>query len=117
MAIQLNPDERISGLLANAEKRLENILSDKLIKIILYGSYASGNFDAQSDVDIMALTSLKDEDIYLYKDNITDLSAELSFEYGIFVSILIKNYQKYNYYSEYVPFYSAIAREGIVIHG
>jgi uncharacterized protein len=110
-------NDQIKQILINTENRLENILTNKLIRIILYGSYARGTSDAESDIDIIALTSLEDEEIAQYRDKITDLSAELSFESGLFISILVKNYQKFYDYIEYVPFYNAIAKEGIIIHG
>ena len=35
--------------------RLVDLLGDMIFKIILYGSYARGDFDSESDIDIMML--------------------------------------------------------------
>ena len=42
-----------------------------VVKIILYGSYARGDYNKQSDVDIMILTDLSFEEIEEYRDRIS----------------------------------------------
>ncbi len=50
--------ETIKTILAEVKKRLKQIYGDKLKDIILYGSYARGDFTEGSDIDIIIL--LKD---------------------------------------------------------
>ena len=40
--------------------KIKKILGKKLKKVILYGSYARGDYTENSDIDIMVLTSLTD---------------------------------------------------------
>lgn len=42
---------------------VKKILGDDLKKIILYGSYARGDYSENSDIDIMVLTTLTDSEI------------------------------------------------------
>ena len=44
---------------------VKKILGDDLKKIILYGSYARGDYSENSDIDIMVLTTLTDSEISL----------------------------------------------------
>ena len=37
-------------------KKVEDVLGNRLRKIILYGSYARGDYNKSSDIDIMILT-------------------------------------------------------------
>ena len=44
-------------------RQVKRILGTKLTKVILYGSYARGDYKDNSDIDIMVLTTLTDEEI------------------------------------------------------
>ena len=45
---------------------INKILGKRLKKVILYGSYARGDFNEDSDIDIMILTDLMDNEMYEY---------------------------------------------------
>ena len=47
--------------------QVKEILGKRLKKVILYGSYARGDYNKQSDVDIMILTDLSFEEIEEYR--------------------------------------------------
>ncbi|HED36937.1 MAG TPA: nucleotidyltransferase domain-containing protein, partial [Ignavibacteria bacterium] len=44
-------NKKLNYLLPELEKRIKDSFGDKLKKIILYGSYARGDYDSESDVD------------------------------------------------------------------
>lgn len=44
-------------------RQIKDILHDKLSKVILYGSYARGDYRKNLDIDIMVLTPLTDAEI------------------------------------------------------
>ena len=58
--------ERINNIIQEFILEVNKILGNRVKKIILYGSYARGDFNKKSDIDIMILTDLKDEEIYDY---------------------------------------------------
>ena len=47
--------ENIRNIIYRFSQELRRILGDKLTKIIVYGSYARGDFRENSDIDIMIL--------------------------------------------------------------
>ena len=65
----------------------KNILGDKLRKVILYGSYARGDYNSDSDVDIMVLADVKDEDTYPLRKEIHEITSDLGIENNIVVSV------------------------------
>jgi uncharacterized protein len=105
------------SIASEVEKRLSVLFGNSLVKVIIYGSYAEGGYDEQSDIDILALVTENDEDIENKRDGITDIVAEVSTKYNIFVSIIVKNEKLFYERAEYVPFYMNVARQGIEIHG
>ena len=69
--------ERINNIIQEFILEVNKILGNRVKKIILYGSYARGDFNKKSDIDIMILTDLKDEEIYDYFVKISDLAYDI----------------------------------------
>ena len=96
-------------------KEVQQLLGTRLKKIILYGSYARGDYTKYSDVDIMILTNLSFEEIEDYRDKISDIAYDIELDTGIILSPVIKNIEKYNSKVDIVPFYRNIQKEGVVL--
>ena len=104
-------------ILLNFAKQVKDILGDKLTKIILYGSYARGDYKENSDIDIMILTTLTDEEIRRIKTDIYDLAFDFQMEYDTDINVIVKNEEHFNYWLGALPFYDNVQREGIVLNG
>ena len=76
-----------------------------LKKVILCGSYARGDYDEASDIDVMVLVSLPDEVIRQNENRIYDEAFELELKYGKVLSPIIRNQEFYEYWSDTLPFY------------
>lgn len=98
-------------------QQVKIILGDKLDKVILYGSYARGDYNEHSDVDIMILTTLTDEEIEEVETEIFDLTFDYQMDYGIDISVVIQNKERFNYWLGALPFYNNVQKEGIVLNG
>lgn len=95
--------------------KIQEILGKRLKKVILYGSYARGDYNKKSDVDIMILTDLSFEEIESYRDKISDVAYDIELNTGIIISPIIKNIEKYNSRINFVPFYKNVEKEGVVL--
>ena len=98
-------------------KKVEAVLGNRLRKIILYGSYARGDYNKSSDIDIMILTDLNNEEIEQYRNTISDIAFDMELETGFIISPLIKNIEKYNDRIDVIPFYMNVNKEGVILHG
>lgn len=96
-------------------KAIQKLLGIRLKKVILYGSYARGDYNKQSDVDIMILTDLSFEEIENYRDKISDIAYDIELKTGIILSPVIKIIEKYNSKVNYIPFYKNVEKEGVVL--
>ena len=80
---------KIDEILEEFVNKSKNVLGDSFVSAILYGSYARGDYNSSSDVDIMLLTTLSDDEIEKIEDDIFDiaydylLSDELTIEVDI----------------------------------
>ena len=107
--------ENIRNIIYRFSQELRRILGDKLTKIIVYGSYARGDFRENSDIDIMILVKMSDEEIRLVKNDIYDLAFEFEINTGIEFSPIIKNEDQYEYWIDTLPFYRNVRDEGVVM--
>ena len=97
--------------------QVTQLLGKSLSKVILYGSYARGDNNENSDIDIMLLTSLMDEEIEQVENSVFDLAFEFQMKYFIDISVVIKNEEQFNYWLGAVPFYNNVKREGVILNG
>ena len=106
---------RIHNIIYQFSQQLKDIMGSKLTKVIVYGSYARGDYNKHSDVDIMILTDLTFEEIEEYRDKISDIAYDIELSTGIILSPVIKNIEKYNSRINFVPFYKNVEKEGVVL--
>ena len=62
---------------------IRNIYGKHVKQVILYGSYARGDFRQDSDVDVMVLVDLPDTQIESYSDALSELGFEYNIKYDI----------------------------------
>lgn len=112
-----NVPATINKILDEFVQGVNEILGNRVKKIILYGSYARGDYNNSSDIDIMILTDLSDDEILEYREKIWEYSYEMEFDnnFDIMLSPLIKNINKFNDWLDALPFYMNVEREGVIL--
>lgn len=83
------------------------------IEAILFGSYARGNAEPGSDIDVLILVDASRQDISAQNWQVGDLVAELLLDYGIVVSPIVENRDYFNKNVNVLPFYRNVEREGV----
>lgn len=109
-------DDNIKGVLNEVQAQMLMLFGSRLKKIILFGSYARNEADNESDIDILLLIDEDKCSLKQYHDRIVDIVVELSLKYGVVLSILEQEYQQFNKYTEFVPFYANVENEGIELY-
>ena len=108
---------KIDKILKQFISQISDLIGDRLKKVILYGSYARGDYKNNSDIDIMILTDFNDEELAKYRMEIRDLACDLELENDIIISPIVRNIEKYNNRINVIPFYMNVQKEGVVLHG
>lgn len=105
--------DQLRSLIQEVKQALTELYADRLDRVILYGSYARGDFHAESDVDVMVV--LKDEQVQNSSefDKYWDIIWNLWQKTGVWVSIKIVSRLKYD--SSDLFFYRNIREEGVVL--
>ncbi|HWR07347.1 nucleotidyltransferase domain-containing protein [Sporomusa sp.] len=71
--------------------KMKDLFGDSLRQVILFGSYARGEQDEYSDMDIMVLVDIDDNELKKYNNGIAELMTDISIKYGVLPSIIDKN--------------------------
>ena len=69
----------MQNLISEYVAAVKKIYGEHLKQVILYGSYARGDYTKDSDVDIMLLVDLDEKEL----DNFSDALSELGFDYNV----------------------------------
>lgn len=84
--------------------------------VILYGSYARGDYTEDSDIDIMVRVNLPKSQLVSYRRHFSHLGSDLGLEHDVLVSIHLQDNETFQQYRRHLPFYQNVDREGVLIH-
>ena len=98
-------------------RKVRRILGKNLKQVILYGSYARGDYNSSSDVDVMILIKMSDNEIKKIENQVYDLAFDIEMDTGVDISPIIKNEEQYEYWLDTLPFYKNIHEEGVIVNG
>lgn len=109
MKTRINP--AIEPIVREFKKALQDLYGDRLGDVVLYGSYARGDYDDESDIDLMVI--LTDEIVNTYAElfQLSDFTMDFILRYGKAISVLpipAKRYQQ-----SFGPVYQNARREGL----
>ena len=110
-------DPRINAVTQKVLTAAKDTLGERLDKVILFGSYARGDFDSDSDVDIFVLADVPQEETNRWSNSIDDRLSDLWFDYDLLVCIHLTSKAKFDRYFNVLPYYQNVIREGIELHG
>jgi len=103
-------DERIEQLVNEVKDHLIKMYGEKIRKVILYGSHASGEATRGSDIDILVLV---DESLnpFEVRKSLSDFLFDILLEKGELVSVIVLPedfFENHNY-----PFMLNVKKEGV----
>jgi len=101
------------GIVGEVYNACNGLFSRGIQDAFLYGSYARGDFDEGSDVDILLTVDADPEELSRRRRDVSGVSSDLSLKHDVTVSVTVKPREQFYKYSEILPFYRNVLREGI----
>jgi len=103
----------VNGLVQELCTGLRPLFPDSAMEAILFGSYARGDAENDSDLDVMVLVDASREDIAGKTWQISGVAADMLLSSGIVISPIVENRSYFQQNADYFPFYKNIVREGV----
>ena len=100
-------------ILHNLIKAYRTIYGDCICQIYLYGSYARGDFNNDSDIDIVAIVKGERPELQSKLKKIWEISSEMELEYESIISPTVIPYKEFEDYKDTLPYYQNILTEGV----
>ena len=105
----------IQNIIYKFAQTMKMIFGSSLDKIIVYGSYARGDFNKNSDVDIMILVNLPEAEIRKYENAVYDAAFEIEMNTAVDISPVRKSREDFVYWEDTLPYYKNVKEEGVII--
>ena len=104
--------EKVTNILKQLKEALQRIYGDNLRGVYLYGSYANGEADPESDIDIVIV--LRDfSDYWAEVQRTGEVISKLSLECGISISPV--RMREAHWMLEDSPFLNNVRRESVLL--
>jgi len=93
-----------------------SIMGDKLRKIILYGSYARGDYKDYSDLDIMVLADVSEEEKREFQYKFYAMTSDIGLEHDIIMSMSLNNESLFMSRLSISLYYRNVMFEGVELY-
>lgn len=108
-------NQEVAKIVAELRGGIALLFPQNNIEAILFGSYARGDADSESDIDVLFLVDESRQNISSLNWKVGNLAAEFLLDYGVVVSPIVENREYFNANLHLFPFYRSIDSEGVRI--
>ena len=91
------------------------VFGSDIVKIVLYGSYARGNYDEDSDIDYVAIVSGDRLDLQERVKQVWNDVIATSMDLDVIISPTVVPFDEFEKYKYVLPYYRNIEQEGISV--
>jgi len=106
----------MQGYLQQYSSEIFRIYGKALKAVILYGSYARGDYNASSDVDLLILVDLSEQMIQQTREKVSNFTYDFNMEHDLEIMPVVKAVEHFNYWRDVYPFYQNIEKEGVNLY-
>lgn len=92
-----------------------DVYGEGLVSVILYGSYARGDYNDASDIDIVAIVKGDRNKLQEQLKEVWDKSFECGLYNDVIISPTVIPLAEYERYKDKLPYYQNISKEGKVL--
>ena len=105
----------LRDILCSIKQGYKQVYGDDIMDIYLYGSYARGDYEQDSDIDFVAIVKGNRLDLQKKLKFMWDIAADLGLENDIVISPTVIPYNEFLQYQEKLPYYRNIIKEGVKV--
>ena len=107
--------ELIDRAVTRYAEEVKKTYGSSLYQVILFGSCARGDFDSESDIDIMILLDVPHEDLPKERGKTAEISyrLDLEFDYDVLFAPVVESKEIFMKYKNVMPFFMSVSKEGL----
>ena len=106
-------DPRVIAISQRILQAAKDTFKDKLDKVYLFGSYARGDYDSESDIDFLIIADTSNEEACAKHMEVRNKMPGIDLEFDLLVSCSVTSSELFNHYIDALPFYSNVVKEGV----
>ena len=95
---------------------IKEIYKSALKAVILYGSYARGDYTEDSDVDILILVDMAEDEIGKSRERLSSLTYDFNEVHDLKIMPVVIGEKQFAYWLPVYPFYQNIEKDGVSIY-
>lgn len=107
---------RVDFLLKKYTEEIKRIYGAQLDAVILYGSYARGDFTEDSDIDIMILVKLEELEIKKFRHQLSETTFDFNMDFDLDIKPIAKSTSLFHKWLGAYPFYDNVEKEGVKLY-
>ncbi|MEI6285429.1 MAG: nucleotidyltransferase domain-containing protein [Bacillota bacterium] len=105
----------IKDVLDDIKIELVRIFPNSNYELVLFGSFARDEAGDQSDIDLMLITDMSDDESNIYIYPLAELAADICIKYGRVPTFIIQNRFQMNSLVSDLPFFRNVRKEGLKV--
>ena len=106
--------EKAAAIMSEVVERIKAMpWGDSFVDAYLFGSYARGDFDDESDIDIFIVLNMSLEQTSALNNDMAQIDSDISLEHDITVSTIVQPAEHFRKYADSHLLYVNVLREGM----
>lgn len=107
----------IDNVITDFAKMVQECVGKDVIQCRLFGSFARGDYDDDSDIDIILLANCDRKESEKYTNVLIDIVTELAMKYFVVVNTVCVPHREYEEKKKWYDLFANIEAEGCIIYG
>lgn len=105
-------DNLIDRIKKEAANLASELMKNELVKVILYGSCARGDYTEDSDIDIALITKCNRLEVKKYDEELANIATDLAMKYFAIVNFVCLPYDEFTEKKTWYDYFRNIDLEG-----
>ena len=97
-------------------ERVQNHLRDKLSAVYLFGSVARGDYTSESDIDVMLVLNMDEDEIRATRSRLTRLADDLDLNYNVLINKFSIGKDDFEAMKNTRILYNNVKKEGVLLY-
>ena len=109
----MHKQKEMQNIVITFTNKCKAFFGNKLFDVLLYGSYARGDYNENSDIDVMIILDMDDFEAKKCLEKVCEMAFETDAECDVLLSPIVQSKYVFDKYKDFPGFYYNVIREGV----